>query len=113
MDSYRILHLTFPVGILNGDVGGTMINNRGQAVALAFMLAIVVIILALAFAYPINQMTTLAMNETSEIGGMNCADTTDNFVKAGCWTADIGQAYVIGGILAIAGIIIGARLLFQ
>ena len=88
-------------------------NRKGQVVALAFMLAIVVIILALAWAKPVNELTTMAMNETSSIGGMNCTDTTDNFVKAGCWTADIGQAYVIGGIIAIAGIIIAGRLLFQ
>ena len=97
------------------------VNKKGQTVALAFMLAITVIVLALAFAYPLNQVTTSAMSDNAtaiygdnaEAGnGMNCDTTTDNFVKAGCWTADIGQAYVIGCILAIAGLIIGKRLLF-
>jgi hypothetical protein len=88
-------------------------NKRSQTIALAFMLAIVVLILALAFVKPLNQMTTLAMNTTSEIGGMDCDNTVDKFVKAGCITADIGQAYIIGGLISIAGLIIGARLLFE
>jgi len=90
------------------------INNKAQGgIFLVFMLAIVVIILALAFAPPVNQITTLAMNETSEIGGMNCTSTTDNFVKAGCWVTDIGQGYFIGGLIALAGLIIAARVIFS
>ena len=88
-------------------------NNKAQASVLVFMIAVVVIILALALAYPVNQMTTNAMNETSEIGGMNCTSTTDDFVKAGCWVVDLGQGYFIGGLLALAGLIIGARLIMQ
>jgi len=88
-------------------------NNKAQASVLAFMIAIVVIILAISLAFPLNQMTTNAMNETSEIGGMNCTATTDDFVKAGCWVVDLGQGYFIGGLLAIAGLIIGARLIIQ
>ena len=90
-----------------------VMNKKGQTMALAFMLAVVVILLALAFAKPVNEMTTMAMNDTSAIGGMNCTATTDEFVKAACWTADIGQFYVIGGLLALAGVIIGARALFS
>lgn len=86
-------------------------NKKGQASILAFMLAVVVIILALAFAYPVNQMTTNAMNDTSEIGGMNCTSTTDDFVKASCWVADIGQGYFIGGLIALTGVIIVGRVL--
>ena len=90
-----------------------VLGNKGQVGALVFMLAIVVIILALAWVVPVNQLTTMAMNETSEIGGMNCTDTTDDYVKAGCWVADLGQGYFIGSILAIAGIIIAGRLFFS
>ena len=90
-----------------------VLNNKGQAGALVFMVAIVIIILALAWAVPVNEMTTLAMNETSEIGGMNCTDTTDDYVKAGCWVADLGQGYFIAGILALAGVIIVGRIMFS
>jgi hypothetical protein len=88
-----------------------MKTKKSQTIALAFMLAIVVLLLALAFAKPLNQMTTNAMNETSEIGGMNCTNTLDNFVKAGCITADLGQAYIIGGLIALAGLLIGAKVM--
>lgn len=83
-----------------------MMNKKGQAAVLAFMLAVTTIILALAWAYPVNEATTNA--QTS----MNCSGTTDDFVKAGCWVNDIGQAYFIGGIIAIAGVIILGRALF-
>jgi hypothetical protein len=53
-----------------------VLNRKGQAAnyALAFMLAVSLIILGLAFAKPVNQITTDAMNETNgigEVGGMN------------------------------------------
>ena len=88
-------------------------NKKAQASALAFMLAVVVIILGLAWISPVNEMTKLAMNETSEIGGMNCTSSAlDDFTKAGCWTLDIAQVYFIGGIIALAGVIIAARIIF-
>ena len=93
---------------------GTVQSKKGQAVALSFMLAVVVLLLALAFAYPVNQLTTMAMNSTSDIGGMDCSNVSiDDYTQAACWTMDIGQAYVIGGFIAIAGLIIGAKLLFS
>ena len=93
-----------------------VINKRGQAAgyAVAFMLAVCLVLMAVYFATPINQLTTAAMNETSEIGGMACDNvTTSDFVKAACITTDIGQSYFIGGLLAIAGIIIAMRIIFS
>ena len=91
-------------------------NNKGQAVFLAFMIAIVIILLALAFVPAVNQTTSDAMNETNsigEVGGMNCTGTGDDFVKAACWTVDLGQGAFIGMLLALAGVLIGARLLWE
>ena len=97
-------------------------QNKAQAGALVFMLAVVVVILALAFVKPVNQITTSAMSENateiygdySETGrGLNCSGTITDFTKAGCWTADIGQAYFIWAVLAFAGVIIGAKVLFD
>lgn len=91
-------------------------SKKAQVSVVAFMLAVVILILGLSFAYPVNQVTTDAMNESSdflgETGGLNCTGTTDNYVTATCWIADIGQAYFIGGIFALAGLIIGARILW-
>ena len=95
-------------------------NKHAQLSALAFMLAVTVIILALAWVFPVNQVATSAMNETAgdiygdnaEVGsGMNCTGTIDDFTKAGCWVLDMTQFYFIGGILAIAGLIIGAKII--
>ena len=89
-----------------------VLNKKGQMAALVFMLSIVLIILGLALAFPLNEITTSAMNETSEIGGMNCTGTTDDFVKAGCYTVDLTQVLFIGGLIALAGIIISAKIIF-
>ncbi len=86
-------------------------NRKGQVAVFLFMIATVIIILALSFAYPVNQMTTNAMNTTSEIGGMDCSNPSiSDFTKAACWTMDISQGYFIGGLLALAGIAIAARI---
>lgn len=88
-------------------------NKKAQGVAVAFMLAVVLIILGLALALPVQEISSHAQNETSDIGGMNCTATTDDFVKAGCWITDLSPAYFIGGLMAIAGIVIGARLIWD
>jgi hypothetical protein len=95
-------------------------NKYAQSgnIAVVFMLAVVVIILAIAFAYPTNQITKLAMANSSEgigeDGGMDCSNSSiSDFTKAGCLVTDLGQGYFIGSIMAIAGIIIGAKVMFQ
>ena len=91
-------------------------NNKAQASAVAFMLAVVIIILALAFAFPLNDITTKTMNKTNEfgqLGGLDCTNSSiSDFQKATCWTVDIGQGYFIGGLIAIAGMIIVARVMW-
>lgn len=92
-------------------------NNKAQASALAFMLAVVIIILGLSFAIPVNQVTSDAMNKTNsigEVGGMDCSNSSiSDFQKAGCWVTDIGQGYFIGGIIAIAGLVIAAKIIYE
>ena len=87
-------------------------NNQGQLSVVAFMIAVAIIVLALAFIPSINLLSTNAQNETSEIGGMNCTATTDDFVKAACYTADITQFWFIGGLIALAGVIVSAKIIF-
>ena len=86
-------------------------NNKGQVIAVTFMVAAVIVLLAIYLAPSVNEINNMVRNETSSIGGMNCSGTTDDFVKAGCWVTDLSQAYFIGGILALAGVIIAARVL--
>lgn len=93
-------------------------NKKAQAgnYAVAFMLAVCLIILGIAWAAPMNEITNDAMNTTNsigEVGGMDCDNSSiSDFQKAGCITADISQGYFIGGIMAIAGLIIAARIIF-
>ena len=92
-------------------------NTKAQASAVAFMLAIVIILLALSFAPILNDITTQASNKTSsdlgEVGGMDCSNSSiSDFQQAACWTMDIGQSYFIIGIIAIAGMVIAARLIW-
>ena len=82
-------------------------NNKAQISMILFMLAVVIIILAIAFIYPIYEGTTNASNS------MTCSTTTDDFVKAACWVADLNMAYFIGGIIAMAGVMIGAKLVIS
>ena len=92
-----------------------VLNNRGQAsvYAIAFMLSVIVIILALAFAPVVNEITTKARNTTSEVGGMDCSNSSiDDFTSAGCLATDIGQGTFILSVLAIAGTVIAARVVF-
>ncbi len=91
---------------------------KGQAAIVALMLAVVIIIVALAFAPVVNQFTKNTMNKTSndlgEVGGMDCTNSSiSDSQKAGCWVVDIGQAYFILGMIAIAGIVIAARILWE
>lgn len=88
-------------------------DMKGQISIYAFMLMIVIVLLALAFAFPVQEITTHAMNESSDVGGMNCSGTTDDFVKATCWVMDFGMGYYIGALIALAGIIIGAKIIFS
>jgi hypothetical protein len=87
-------------------------NNKAQIALVGFMLAAVILFLALAFMPSLNQVTTSAMNTTSEIGGMDCSNTADDFIKAGCYAVDLNQILFIGGFIALAGIIIGAKIIF-
>lgn len=94
----------------------TNMNNKAQVSSVAFMLAIVILILALAFVPAMNETTTDVMNETNtigEVGGLNCTSSTiSDFTKATCWVVDINQAYIIGGLIAIAGVVIASRILW-
>ena len=88
-------------------------NNKAQTSIVAFMIAIVIIFIGLAFIPATNEITTKAMNTTSEVGGMDCANTADDFVKAACYVVDINQLLFIGGLIALAGVLIAAKIIFS
>lgn len=90
-----------------------MINRKGQVVIFTVMFAIVVLLLALAFAPILKQFTEDAMaSDTTDSIGLDCANSSiSNFDKATCTAVDVGQSYFFWGLIGIAGVIIGAKLL--
>lgn len=82
-------------------------NNKGQAIFVSLMIAIVVIVLALAWAFPVRQSVDTARTS------MDCTNTSiSSFDKATCLASDLTIFYFIGGLIAIAGLVIGARIAF-
>jgi hypothetical protein len=79
-------------------------NNKGQAVIVGLMIALVVILFILGTAGLINQMSQEAQTN------MNCADPAQNdSTKAGCFVTDLTSPYFILIGIGIAGMVIAAR----
>lgn len=89
-------------------------NKRGQAIFYTFMLGVVVIVLALALASPVKQFVDNARNVSSDTQvGLDCGNSSISmFDKGTCTFVDLGLPYFIFGLIGIAGIIIGARVVF-
>ena len=89
------------------------LNGRGQVFFYTFMLAIVVIVLAVAFAFPIKQTADEAMNaSTVNSVGLDCSNSSiTNAQKGQCILVDLTTPYFVIGLIAIAGIILGARVM--
>jgi len=83
-------------------------NNKGQVVFYGFMLGIVIIVLALALVVPVKEFVDDARDNSQ----LNCTSTTSNFEKGACIVADLTIFHFIGGLIFIAGAIIGARIIF-
>ena len=89
-------------------------NTNGQVAFYTFMVAVVVIILALAFAPTLKSFTDSARaSSTVDTVGLDCSNTSiSNFDKANCIMTDLTLPYFIIGLIALAGVIIGAKLIF-
>lgn len=81
-------------------------NNSGQVSLLALMLATVVILMALGLAYSVWQGSNSAYNT------MNCSSTTDDFVKAACYTLDLTPFFFIGILISLAGIVLVSKIIY-
>lgn len=81
-------------------------NKFGQVSILGFMLAATIIIVALGISYATWQGSNNAYTD------MNCSTTTDDFVKAGCYTTDISPFFFIGGLVALAGMVALAKIIY-
>jgi len=89
-------------------------NTKGQAVFYTFMLAIVIIILAMALAVPVKQhIDVVRGNNTATQQGLDCANSSiTDYQKGQCVLTDLTIPYFFFGLLAISGIVVGAKLVF-
>lgn len=81
-----------------------MINKRAQTFFIFFMLALAIIIVVLGAAPSLKQVT----DDARASGQLDCANTSiSDFDKGACTTSDISIFLWIGGMVAIAGIVMG------
>jgi hypothetical protein len=90
-------------------------NSKGQVVLFSLMMGLILIILAIAFTSPLTQYIGGFRNTTNDIGefsGLDCDNSSiSDFQKATCLISDLTVPYFIGIVLALAGIVIGARII--
>lgn len=86
-------------------------NNKGQYAIYTLMIGIVVLILALAFAPALKSFVdTARLPSTNESIGLDCTNNSiSDFDKATCVTTDLYLPYFILGLVGLALIIIGAK----
>jgi hypothetical protein len=89
-------------------------NARGQVIFYTLMISTVIIVLALAFAAPVKQAVDAARsNSTADSVGLDCANSSiSDYQKATCVTTDLTLPYFILGLIGIAGIAFGAKVIF-
>ena len=90
-----------------------MKNKRGQVIFYTLMLSVVVILLALALANPVKEFVNTARAPTTENStGLDCLNgSISDFDKGTCMLVDLNTPYFIGILLALAGTIIGGRII--
>jgi len=94
-----------------------MVNKKGQIVFVGLMLAIVTIVFAIAVAPAMTDWNNNLRNQTNEIGeasGMDCSNASiSDYDKGACAIMDVTTPYFIGGLIALAAIIIAAKLIID
>jgi hypothetical protein len=89
-------------------------NKKGVVSLFSIMFAVLIIILILALATPLTEFANTARNaSTSTTLGLDCDNSSiSNFDQAACLTTDISAPFFIAAIIGLAGVIVGARLVF-
>lgn len=90
-------------------------NERGFVALFTVMVAVAIIILALALAPVVKTFVDNSRNGTTWDGtsGLDCSNTTiSEFDKASCTAVDIYNPVFFGVLIAIAGAVIGAKVVF-
>lgn len=90
-------------------------NSKGQLIFVTLMIAATVIILALAMAPAIKQSSEVSMSPSSDTNvGLDCSNQSiSDYDKANCVMVDLALPYFFWGLLGLAAIIIGAKVILQ
>lgn len=91
-----------------------VLNKNGQVVFYTLMLGIVVVIIALALVPVVNDFAQSAMNVTDDTHvGLDCQNSTiPDWQKSQCVLTDASTPYFFFGLLGIALLVIGAKVIF-
>jgi len=85
-----------------------MINKKAQVQFVALMFGIIVFVMAIALAPSLMDVSTDATTS------MDCSNSSINeFTKGSCLLVDSSPFYFIGGLLAIVGLLIGAKIILE
>jgi heme/copper-type cytochrome/quinol oxidase subunit 2 len=90
-----------------------VLNKNGQVIFYTMMLMIVVVLLALALSPIVNTFVVDARNSTTDSQvGLDCEnETISDYTKSQCILTDITTPYFFFGLIGIALLIIGARVM--
>lgn len=88
-------------------------NTKGQVIFFTLMLGITIFIIAMGLIPVVNNMTQDAMNSTSDTRvGLDCAnESITDYVKSQCIMTDLTTPYFFFGLIGIALLVIGAKVI--
>lgn len=91
-----------------------VVNKRGQVMFYSVMLSVTLIILAMAMTPVVKQFVDDSRNSTTDTRqGLDCSnESISDFQQAQCVIVDMATPYFFFAMLGIAGIIIGAKIMF-
>jgi len=92
-----------------------VLNNKGQVIFFTLMLSVTIFIIAMALVPVVQDMTEGAMNSTSDTQvGLDCSNSSiTDYTKAQCILTDAATPYFFFGLIGIALLVIGAKVMLQ
>ena len=89
-------------------------NNKGSAMFITFMIGIVIVVMAIALANPLAQQLDVVRGNTTDTSeGLDCNNSSiSNYQQAQCLLVDATAPFWFFGLIALAGIVMGAKVIF-
>jgi len=92
-----------------------VLNSKGQIFFYTLMLSVAIIVLSMALVVVVKQgVDTARAPSTDDSVGLDCGNSSiSDFQQGQCILTDLATPYFFFGFLAIAGMVIGAKLLID